>query len=135
MNQKIEMKQTFLVALFSLLYCLALQKAIAFIVTCSYSSCVKNKFYCFSLQIHCFSIAKVIANLCLRWKAFFKEKRVLYYFNITELCNNLIFKLLQKLKTSGLYLIHIISILNSIFIHIYFANRFPQVRHVFLSES
>jgi hypothetical protein len=56
--------QTFLGVLFSLLYCLALQRAIEYFLKWFKSTRCKIRPYCFLLQIHCFSIAKAIAFHC-----------------------------------------------------------------------
>ena len=61
MNQKISITQPFLSTPFSLLYCLALQKAIEYFSSHSNTVSLKIRVHCFSLQTHCFSIAKAIA--------------------------------------------------------------------------
>ncbi len=70
MNQKINIGQAFLDALFSLLYCLALQKAIENFSSYSKSIIYKNRPYCFPLQFHCFSIAKPLHFPLFQWNPF-----------------------------------------------------------------
>ncbi len=75
--QETEIQQTILGVLSSLLYCLALQKAIKYFAKIRLSICCKKIFYCFLLQFHCISIAKVIAFLSL----FFAKK--VTFFSVT----------------------------------------------------
>ncbi len=57
MKQIMRINQVLLGVLFLLFYCLALQKAIEYFSKCFKSICCKIEFYCYPLQIHCFSIA------------------------------------------------------------------------------
>ena len=61
MNQKISITQPFLSTPFSLLYWLALQKAIEYFLIYFKSVSCKIGLCCFLLQTHCFFIAKAIA--------------------------------------------------------------------------
>jgi hypothetical protein len=67
-------RQTILGVLFSLLYCLTLQRAIEYFLKYFKSVSYKTKVYCFPLQFNCISIAKAIAFHGYFKPVFYPEK-------------------------------------------------------------
>jgi hypothetical protein len=130
MNQKINIRQPFLGILFSLLYCLTLQRAIKYFLIHSNSKCYKNRVYCFSLQNHCFSIANTLLFyfyfLPVSVACKFIKRRVLYYLIMSKFYNSFKFKLLQNFRIPD-------SIINLLLIHYYFHYYSLLIRRPFLT--
>ncbi len=105
---------TFLGVLFSLLYCLSLQKAIDYFIIPSYSATIKNRVHCFLLQFYCTFIAKAIANSLLFFVCFglykLSKKCVLLYLIMAETYNTLQVKIFQNSEKTH-------SIINPLLFH------------------